>query len=276
MAEDRAARRSTSRMHERDNVAIVANDGGLPAGTVFPSGLTLRDNVPQGHKVALVDIAEGGAVRRYNVADRLCAEGHPRRQLGARAAAEDARRARARRPADRHRQAARRSRRWRATPSRATATPTARSARATSWPSRRPCSAWPASPTSRCSASRPSCCRGIPNVDDVVALEHSYGCGVAIDAPDADHPDPHAAQHQPQPQLRRRGDGGQPGLREAAARAPAAAGHHPARSTSATWPTSATRREPSSTWSACRTTRTSASCRWSIRSCARPRSTWSA
>ena len=34
----RAARRSTSRMHERDNVAIVANDGGLPAGTVFAGG----------------------------------------------------------------------------------------------------------------------------------------------------------------------------------------------------------------------------------------------
>ena len=46
------------RMHERDNVAIVANDGGLPAGTVLPGGLTLRDHVPQGHKVALVDIAE--------------------------------------------------------------------------------------------------------------------------------------------------------------------------------------------------------------------------
>jgi galactarate dehydratase len=27
-----------------------------------------------------------------------------------------------------------------------------------------------------------------PNVDDVVALEHTYGCGVAIDAPDADVP----------------------------------------------------------------------------------------
>ena len=51
-----ASRRSTIRMHERDNVAIVANDGGLPAGTVFPSGLTLREQVPQGHKVALVDI----------------------------------------------------------------------------------------------------------------------------------------------------------------------------------------------------------------------------
>ena len=46
-------------MHERDNVAIVANDGGLPAGTVLPSGLVLRDHVPQGHKVALEDFAEG-------------------------------------------------------------------------------------------------------------------------------------------------------------------------------------------------------------------------
>jgi len=54
-------------MHPADNVAIVANDGGLPAGTAFPSGLTLRDKVPQGHKMALVDIPAGGAVRRYNV-----------------------------------------------------------------------------------------------------------------------------------------------------------------------------------------------------------------
>ena len=54
-------------MHERDNVAIVANDGGLPAGTTFPGGLVLVDRVPQGHKVALVDIAAGEAVRRYDV-----------------------------------------------------------------------------------------------------------------------------------------------------------------------------------------------------------------
>ena len=27
-------------MDEHDNVGIVANDGGLPAGTVFPCGLT--------------------------------------------------------------------------------------------------------------------------------------------------------------------------------------------------------------------------------------------
>ena len=55
------------RMHEADNVAIVVNDGGLPAGTIFPSGLTLHDKVPQGHKVALVDLPQGTAVLRYNV-----------------------------------------------------------------------------------------------------------------------------------------------------------------------------------------------------------------
>ena len=59
------------RMHPDDNVAIIANDGGLPAGTVMPdgpaAGLTLREKVPQGHKVALKDIAAGQAVLRYNV-----------------------------------------------------------------------------------------------------------------------------------------------------------------------------------------------------------------
>ncbi|HVG03460.1 MAG TPA: hypothetical protein VM937_00820, partial [Burkholderiaceae bacterium] len=46
----------TIRMHERDNVAIVANDGGLAPGAVLSSGLVLRDRVPQGHKVALLDL----------------------------------------------------------------------------------------------------------------------------------------------------------------------------------------------------------------------------
>ena len=54
-------------MDAHDNVAIVVNDGGLPAGTVFPTGLTLVEKIPQAHKVALVNIAKGAAVRRYNV-----------------------------------------------------------------------------------------------------------------------------------------------------------------------------------------------------------------
>lgn len=54
-------------MHPADNVAIVVNDGGLTAGTVLDKGLVLRDKVPQGHKVALSDLATGQAVMRYNV-----------------------------------------------------------------------------------------------------------------------------------------------------------------------------------------------------------------
>src|ERR1700744_1670308 len=53
------------KLHERDNVAIVVNDYGLPAGTRFPCGLALRAFVPQGHKTAVVDIAESAPILRY-------------------------------------------------------------------------------------------------------------------------------------------------------------------------------------------------------------------
>ncbi|SAL76844.1 galactarate dehydratase [Caballeronia terrestris] len=55
------------RVHPQDNVAIVVNDGGLPEGATFADGLVLRERVPQGHKVALKDLAEGDEVIRYNV-----------------------------------------------------------------------------------------------------------------------------------------------------------------------------------------------------------------
>ncbi|WP_213779189.1 galactarate dehydratase [Caballeronia sp. dw_276] len=55
------------RVHPNDNVAIVVNDGGLPEGAVFPDGLTLRERIPQGHKVALTDLAENAPVVRYDV-----------------------------------------------------------------------------------------------------------------------------------------------------------------------------------------------------------------
>jgi galactarate dehydratase len=50
----------------RDNVAIIVNSLGLPAGSTFSDGLTLNHFVPQGHKVALADIADGGDIIRYN------------------------------------------------------------------------------------------------------------------------------------------------------------------------------------------------------------------
>ena len=48
-----------------DNVAVIVNDGGLKQGTVLPDGTVLQEDVPQGHKTALCAIAKGEAVIRY-------------------------------------------------------------------------------------------------------------------------------------------------------------------------------------------------------------------
>ena len=48
------------RLDGNDNVAIVVNGLGPPAKARFPGGLELSHFVPQGHKVALADIADGG------------------------------------------------------------------------------------------------------------------------------------------------------------------------------------------------------------------------
>jgi galactarate dehydratase len=48
-----------------DNVAIIANPEGLPQGASFPSGLTLRERIPQSHKVALRAFDKGDPILRY-------------------------------------------------------------------------------------------------------------------------------------------------------------------------------------------------------------------
>ena len=55
------------RVHAADNVAIVVNEGGLPAGTCFDDGLTLVEDVPEAHKIALTPLPEGTDVIRYGV-----------------------------------------------------------------------------------------------------------------------------------------------------------------------------------------------------------------
>src|ERR1035438_1465899 len=52
-------------VHPRDTVAIIVNEGGLRAGTRFDSGLTLVEDVPEAHKVALIDIDDGAEIIRY-------------------------------------------------------------------------------------------------------------------------------------------------------------------------------------------------------------------
>ena len=68
----------TIKVHPTDNVAIVVNSGGLPAGTVFDDGLTLLEHVPQGHKVALVDLAEDAPILRYGETIGYAAKAIPR------------------------------------------------------------------------------------------------------------------------------------------------------------------------------------------------------
>jgi galactarate dehydratase len=53
------------RVDPRDNVAIVANPEGLPEGTTFPSGLVLKERIPQSHKIALAEIEPAAPIVRY-------------------------------------------------------------------------------------------------------------------------------------------------------------------------------------------------------------------
>jgi galactarate dehydratase len=53
------------RIDPQDNVAIIVNEGGLPAGAAFDCGLVLVEAVPEAHKVALADVSPGGPIVRY-------------------------------------------------------------------------------------------------------------------------------------------------------------------------------------------------------------------
>lgn len=171
----------------RDNVAVIVNEGGLPAGTHFESGLKLVEDIPEAHKVALVDIAAGAPVVRYGFTIGHAAE--------AIAKGSWVKEGRVRLPP---------------APS------------LDNLP--RPNTASPAPPpiqgrtfegflnddgsvgtknilgiatTVQCVAAtvdyavhriKSEILPRYPNVDDVLSLTHNYGCGVAIDAPGADIP----------------------------------------------------------------------------------------
>jgi galactarate dehydratase len=53
------------RVHPRDNVAVVVNPEGLPAGAELDGGLRLAESIPQAHKVALSALGAGDPVVRY-------------------------------------------------------------------------------------------------------------------------------------------------------------------------------------------------------------------
>jgi galactarate dehydratase len=177
----------TIRMHERDNVAIVANDGGLAAGCVLPSGLVLRDRVPQGHKVALVDIAADAPVLRYGIPI-----GHALKDIAAGSWVHERL---LKMPA---------ARGLEGLPIATIKPPQLPPLEGYSFEGYRNADGSVGTRNILAITQTVQCVAGVtafavqrirsellpryPNVDDVVALEHGYGCGVAIDAPDAHVP----------------------------------------------------------------------------------------
>jgi galactarate dehydratase len=53
------------RMHEKDNVGVIANEGGIVANAKFDDGLAALEPIGQCQKITLEDIEAGGRVVRY-------------------------------------------------------------------------------------------------------------------------------------------------------------------------------------------------------------------
>lgn len=172
------------RSDARDNVAIVVDDDGLAAGTVLPGGPTLVDRVPRGHKVALTDLAAGDEVRRYGVVI-----GHAQQPIRAGAWVHDGL---LRMPAVRSLDGL---------PVATAPQPAWQPLQGLTFEGYRNPDGSVGTRNLLALTTTVQCVAGVvehavhrirsellpkyPHVDGVVALGHTYGCGVAIDAPDA-------------------------------------------------------------------------------------------
>ena len=172
------------RVHPADNVAVAAAEQGLPAGTPLPGGAAALEFTPAGHKAAIEAIPRGAAVRRYGAVI-----GHARRDIPAGARVqEELLRLPEPPPLD--------ALRGPESPPRALAP-----LEGFTWQGYRNADGTAATRNVLGVTTTVQCVAGIvrhaverirtellprfPNVNGVAALNHAYGCGVAIDAPDA-------------------------------------------------------------------------------------------
>ena len=174
---------NTLRMQAADNVAIVVTEGGLDAGALCSEGVTLVERVPQGHKVALQALPQGSEVRRYNVVI-----GHTAVDIPAGGWVHEQRL---------HMPAARSLEGLPASHPPAELPPL----EGHTFQGYRNADGSVGTRNLLAITTTVQCVAGVldvavdrirrellpqyPNVDGVVGLEHTYGCGVAIDAPDA-------------------------------------------------------------------------------------------
>lgn len=175
------------KINEKDNVAVAVRD--LPRGTELPDGTVTCEDIPQAHKIALTDIPAGGEVIRYGAVLGTMREHMPRGgwinetnlvmapapDLDSMEFSTDIRTNLPIPPV----------KTWEGYPN-----------------------PWGGGPAGTrnilCINTTVQCVTGVvndaisiirqellpkyPNVDDVMTVNHQYGCGVAIDAPDAKVP----------------------------------------------------------------------------------------
>ncbi len=176
-------------MHDADNVAIVVTDGGLKSGdsvrkNAAAEPVTLVSAVPQGHKVAMADILAGQTVLRYNVSiglakENIAAGSWVHERLLVMPAARD----------------------FANLPMSTAPKKAFEKLEGFTFQGFRNSDGSVGTRNILAVTTTVQCVAGVvtlavqkikeellplyPNVDDVVGIEHTYGCGVAIDAPDA-------------------------------------------------------------------------------------------
>ncbi len=175
------------RMHADDTVAIVANALGLPEGARLPDGPQLVERIPEGHKVALHDIPQGAEIVRYGVVI-----GHAAQDLPAGSWVNENRITMPAAPD------------MDALPIATVAGTTGPAIEGRTFMGYRNADGTVGTRNLLAITTTVQCVSGIvghaadriraellpryPNVDGVLPLEHTYGCGVAIDAPGAEIP----------------------------------------------------------------------------------------
>ncbi|MDD0974774.1 galactarate dehydratase [Pseudomonas fontis] len=172
------------RLHPDDNVGVVVNEQGVAAGGCFADGLVACEAIPQSHKVNLRDIAAGEPVVRYGTVI-----GHALQAIAAGSWVRETLLSIPDAP------------RLDNLPMATAVPPTQAPLEGYSFEGFRNPDGSVGTRNILGVTTTVQCVTGVlehcierarrellpryPNVDDVVALTHSYGCGVAINAPDA-------------------------------------------------------------------------------------------
>jgi len=202
------------KVNDRDNVAIIVKEGGAKEGCTFEGGLVAKEDIPQAHKIALSDIPAGSEVLRYGEVI-----GHAKEDIK-KGCWVNERNVKIREAVPVESLKSTFDHKW---------TPPEVGDR--TFMGYRNTDGTFGTRNILAITTTVQCVEGVvnvavdrirrellpkyPNVDDVAALNHAYGCGVAISARNSRNPNQDHTQHVKEPKLRRRAAYSIPWMREA-------------------------------------------------------------